>query len=68
MQQQRTEVEAVFRNEILCQKCYGILQVFEWFCVRNTEEIKGQVIHIKKIWKCSYVIKKEIGYEDLNGS
>jgi len=49
MQQQRTEVEAVFRNEILCQKCYGILQVFEWFCVRNTEEIKGQVIHIKKI-------------------
>jgi hypothetical protein len=29
MQQQWAEVEAVFWNEILCQKCYGILQAFE---------------------------------------
>jgi hypothetical protein len=29
MQEQRTEVEAVFWNEILCQKWYGMLRVFE---------------------------------------
>ena len=50
MQQEWTDAEAVFWKEVLCQILYGIVQVFEWFCFKNTEGIKNQVTDFKKIW------------------